>query len=109
MNNSNFQNEPLNKTIRHSVIFSFKAGMSDPDKHHFFDAVSKLTAIEGVRAFEILKQTSIKNKYEFGISMEFQNNEAYQYYNNHPDHVAFVQNIWLKQVEDFLEIDYESL
>ncbi|TRX42415.1 Dabb family protein [Flavobacterium restrictum] len=108
-NNSNSQKVPLNKTIRHSVIFSFKAGMSDQDKRHFFDAVSKLTAIEGVRTFEILKQTSVKNKYEFGISMEFQNNEAYQYYNNHPDHVAFVQNIWLKQVEDFLEIDYESL
>jgi hypothetical protein len=41
--------------------------------------------------------------------MEFKNNEAYQYYNNHPEHVAFVQNIWLREVKDFLEIDYVSM
>ncbi|MFV8370524.1 Dabb family protein [Flavobacterium sp. LB2R40] len=40
---------------------------------------------------------------------EFQNQERCQYYNNHPDHVAFVQNIWLRNVEDFLEIDYKAL
>ncbi|MFV7235050.1 Dabb family protein [Flavobacterium sp. ZB4R12] len=101
--------EQNNVPIHHSVIFIFKDGMTALEKQDFFDAVSKLTTINGVEKFEILKQTSVKNKFEYGILMEFKNMEAYQYYNNHPDHVAFVQNIWLKQVEDFLEIDYEAM
>jgi hypothetical protein len=41
--------------------------------------------------------------------MEFASNELYEQYSNHPDHLKFVQEYWLKEVEDFLEIDYEPL
>jgi hypothetical protein len=40
--------------------------------------------------------------------MVFANQADYTTYNNHPDHVAFVQNRWLKEVSDFLEIDFEK-
>ena len=83
--------------------------MTALEKQKFFDAVSKLTAIYGVGKFEMLKQTNVKNKFDYGILMEFKNMEGYQYYNNHTNHVAFVENIWLKQVKDFLEIDYEPM
>ncbi len=39
--------------------------------------------------------------------MEFASQQAYDQYNDHPDRVAFVQNRWVKEVEDFLEIDFE--
>jgi hypothetical protein len=39
--------------------------------------------------------------------MEFATQALYNTYNNHPDHVAFIHDRWLKEVEDFLEIDYE--
>ena len=32
---------------------------------------------------------------------------AYAAYNEHPDHVRFVQERWLAEIADFLEIDYE--
>ncbi len=99
--------EQNKNNIRHSVIFTFNEGMSPEEKQTFFDEVRKLSTISGVENFEILKQVSVKNKFEHGILMEFKDNEAYQFYNNHPNHVAFVQNIWLKQVADFLEIDFE--
>lgn len=99
--------EQSKNSIRHSVIFTFNEGMSSDEKQVFFDEVRKLSTIRGVENFEILKQVSVKNKFEHGILMEFKDNEAYQYYNNHPNHVEFVQNIWLKQVDDFLEIDFE--
>lgn len=83
--------------------------MTALEKQKFFDAVSKLTAIYGVGKFEMLKQTNVKNKFDYGILMEFKNMEGYQYYNDHPNHVAFVENIWVKQVKDFLEIDYEPM
>ena len=38
--------------------------------------------------------------------MEFADQAAYEAYNEHPDHVAFVQDIWIPEVTDCIEIDY---
>ena len=92
--------------IRHSVILKLKDQLSAEDKQAFFDAVDKLAAIPDVQKFEVLKQISLKNKLDYGISMEFDTQEQYDFYSNHPKHQAFIQNFWLKSVEDFLEIDY---
>ena len=43
------------------------------------------------------------------ISMEFAGPGEYAAYNEHPNHVRFVQDRWLPEVADFLEIDYEVL
>jgi hypothetical protein len=40
--------------------------------------------------------------------MEFADEAAYRAYNDHPDHVAFVEGRWLPEVSDFLEIDYAA-
>jgi hypothetical protein len=95
--------------IHHSVFFKLKHPKGSQLEQSFFAAAKKLAAIPGVEEFERLKQISKKNKFEFGLSMEFANQQLYDTYNNHPDHVAFIQNHWLKEVEDFLEIDYELL
>jgi hypothetical protein len=95
--------------IRHSVILKLKSDISPEEKLAFFDAVDKLELIPNVQKFEVLKQISQKNTFEYGISMEFDTQEHYDSYSNHPEHVAFVQHFWLKNVEDFLEIDYEVL
>ena len=95
--------------LYHSVIFKFKASISNVEKHEFFNAVNKLAMIEGVHHFETLKQTSLKNEYEFGLAMVFDNTEAYQKYNAHPEHSLFIQKYWLTMVDGFLEIDYEPI
>jgi hypothetical protein len=92
--------------IRHSVILKLKESISHESKKAFFDAVDKLKEIPDVETFEVLNQISPKNKFEYGISMEFDTNEKYENYSNHPVHVAFIQNFWIPNVEDFLEIDY---
>ena len=38
--------------------------------------------------------------------MRFANQAAYEGYSKHPDHVAFVEKVWLSNVADFMEIDY---
>ncbi|MEZ5070855.1 MAG: Dabb family protein [Bacteroidales bacterium] len=38
--------------------------------------------------------------------MIFENQAAYDAYNGHPDHVAFVAERWVPEVADFLEIDF---
>ena len=95
--------------IRHSVILKLKEAINADEKLAFFNAVELLSNIPYVQKFEVLKQISPKNKFEYGISMEFDNQEQYDAYSNHPDHVAFVQNFWMSNVEDFLELDYQLL
>jgi hypothetical protein len=41
--------------------------------------------------------------------MEFATDAAYAGYNAHPDHVRFVADRWLPEVESFLEIDAAAL
>jgi len=93
--------------IRHTVVFTPRHAARSPDEADFLGAAANLAAIPGVEAFEILRETSPKNGYRFGISMEFADAAAYAAYNEHPDHVRFVQDHWLPEIEDFLEIDYE--
>jgi hypothetical protein len=94
--------------IRHTVVFTPKHAAGSAEEADFLAAAEGLAAIPGVEAFEILRETSPKNGYRFGISMEFADPAAYQGYNENPDHVRFVQDRWLAEIEDFLEIDYES-
>ena len=93
--------------IRHTVVFKLKHPAGSVEEKNFLTAAMVLASIPGVENFESMKQISKKNHFTFGFSMEFANQQMYDQYNNHPDHVAFVQQRWLKEVEDFLEIDYE--
>jgi quinol monooxygenase YgiN len=93
--------------IRHTVVFKLKHLKGSPEEKAFLDAIQKLSAIPGVQKFELLRQVSKKNNYDFGLSMEFESAKAYEGYNQHPEHIAFVQTVWVKEVKDFMEIDYE--
>ena len=94
--------------IRHTVVFTLAHPEGSPEEADFLATGAQLAAIPGVEAFEILRETSPKNSYRFGISMEFAGAGAYTAYNEHPDHVRFVQERWLPEVAEFLEIDYEA-
>lgn len=93
--------------IRHTVTFRLRHPAGSPAEAEFLDAASALATIPGVERFERLRQTSPKNEFAYGLSMEFADAAAYAAYNEHPDHVAFVEKRWMAEVEDFLELDYE--
>ncbi|MBL9212487.1 MAG: Dabb family protein [Opitutaceae bacterium] len=95
--------------IRHTVVFRLKHAPGSPEERDFLAAARSLVAIPGVEKFELLRQVGRKNAYTFGISMEFADAEVYAHYNDHPAHVRFVQERWLAEVADFLEIDYAPL
>ncbi len=96
-------------SIRHAGIFNFKATVSESQKHAFFVALEALEEINGVEKLDVSRQTSSKNKFKYGFSMEFASNEIYQAYSIHPQHDAFVQDYFIPLVEDFMEIDTEKL
>jgi len=92
--------------IRHTVAFTLVHPEGSDEERAFLAAGRELARLPGVEAFEILREVSPKNGYRFGIAMEFAGQGAYDAYNTHPDHVRFVQEHWLVEVADFLELDY---
>ncbi|MBE7494942.1 MAG: Dabb family protein [Verrucomicrobiaceae bacterium] len=92
--------------IRHTVTFRLKHTPGSDAEKDFLRAARALASIPDVKNFECLRQTSPKNSFTFGLSMEFDDAAAYARYNEHPDHTAFVQQRWLPEVEEFMELDY---
>ncbi|WEK52338.1 MAG: Dabb family protein [Candidatus Kaistia colombiensis] len=95
--------------IRHTVVFRLKHARGSEAERHFLAKARGLASIPGVEKFEQLRQVSAKNDYDFGFSMEFADQAAYSGYNDHPDHVAFVRDRWVPEVDSFLEVDYVPL
>lgn len=95
--------------ILHTVAFRLRYAMDAPETQVFLhDAERILTGIPQVENFQVLREVSEKNDFDFGFSMEFENQAAYDAYNNHPTHQAFVTQRWLKEVADFMEVDYKG-
>jgi hypothetical protein len=94
-----------NGRIRHSVVFTLTHPEGSAEEADFLDAIARLEAIPGVEAFELMREVSPKNDFRFGLTMEFADPSAYGAYNEHPEHVAFVDRRWDAEVADFLEID----
>lgn len=93
--------------IRHTVVFTLKHDVGSAEERAFLDAAQELAKIPSVRKFERLRQVGKKNDFTLGLSMEFDDEEGYEAYNQHPEHVRFVKEQWVPQVARFLEIDYE--
>jgi len=77
--------------------------------YHTRDAIAAardLAVIPGVRDFAIRRQVSPKCDHTFGITMRFADQDAYDHYNAHPRHVAFVRDRWMPEVVSFQEADF---
>ena len=98
----------IGSRVRHTVSFDLHHAAASPEEADFLAAAERLAAVPGVEAFEVVREVSPKNGFRFGISMEFADEAAYAAYNAHPDHVRFVEQRWLAEVSDFLEIDYSA-
>ncbi len=97
----------MDAMIRHTVAFRLRHPDGSSAERDFLDTAQRvLPAIPGVQHFERLREVSRKNGFTFGFSMEFADQEAYDRYSNHPDHNRFVQERWVREVEEFMEIDY---
>ena len=95
--------------IRHTVAFRLKHPAGSAKEKAFLGEALTLRQIPSVRNFEQLRQTSPKNDFTFGFSMEFDDQAAYDTYNAHPLHVAFVRDRWVPEVSVLMEIDYVKI
>jgi acetate kinase len=100
----------VEQKIRHMVIFTLKYNPDAAESLQFLrDGQTILSSIPGVELFSAFHQISPKNDYDFGFSMDFADQAAYDSYNVHPLHVDFVTNRWQKEVVRFLEIDFQAI
>lgn len=100
----------MNHPLRHQVIFSLGSGPAGPATEAFLrDGRTILSAIPGVTNFGVFRQFSSQSNHDFGFSMDFADQAAYDAYSNHPAHVAFVRDRWKTEVVRFLEIDFQEI
>lgn len=95
--------------IYHSVFLQFKSDLSQEQRDTFFVEAKKLAQIPGVQNLQCLQETSPKNRFEYGLIMQFESDAVYQAYTQHPDHVRFVEQVWIPAVASFQEIDYTQI
>ena len=89
--------------LQHTVAFRLDSSV---ELAWFLGQCRCLADIPGVINFEVLEQFGTKNPYSHALSMWFDDVDAYDAYNEHPDHEAFVSTVWLPNVADFVELDY---
>ncbi|MDR5698957.1 Dabb family protein [Agromyces aerolatus] len=94
--------------IRHTVAFALRHEPGSPAEAAFIeDGRRALTSIPGVLDFTVSRQVSPKSDYRFQFAMTFADASAYEGYNAHPAHVAFVEQRWVSEVREFEELDFE--
>ena len=91
--------------IRHAALFRLKESKGTAGERDFLAALAALGTLPGVEDFEIAREISPKNPYDYTVSMRFADQAAYAAYDSHPAHVAFVQTLWIPQVAEFMEHD----
>ncbi|QAY68360.1 Dabb family protein [Paenibacillus protaetiae] len=90
------------------VIFNLKHEQGSAEAEKFLaDGQAILASIPTVSNFGVFSQTSVKNPYQYGFSMDFASQADYDFYNEHPSHTGFVKERWELEVTDFLEIDFQ--
>jgi hypothetical protein len=93
--------------ITHTVTFRLVHDRGSAAERDFLDTARReLSAIAGVRDFTINDQVGAKSDLTLQFSMEFADQAAYDAYNTHPAHVAFVNGRWVPEVAAFQEYDY---
>ena len=92
--------------IRHMVVFNLMHPEgSEEEKEFLEDSVRILGSIPFASDFMLCREVSPKNGFDYGLSFDFASEEDYEKYNNDPRHVEYVNERWLKEVTDFMEID----
>lgn len=94
-------------SIQHTVVFRLIHPAGSTEEQQFLDAGrSILTSIPGVREFAVRRQVSAKSDLTHQFSMVFADQRAYDAYNEHPSHRAFVADRWTSEVAAFQEYDF---
>src|SRR5436853_7623159 len=97
MRRTNQEDRNGGNMIRHTVAFRLRHAAGSAEEAAFLRQARGLADIPGVQKFEQLRQVSPKNGFRYGLSMEFADQAAYEGYDTHPLHRAFVRDRWVPE------------
>nr|WP_314843986.1 Dabb family protein [uncultured Microbacterium sp.] len=93
--------------IQHTVVFRLIHDAGSDDEREFLAAgAAALPSIPGVHDFTVRRQVSAQSDLTHQFSMVFDDQRAYDDYNSHPTHTAFVAERWVPEVAAFQEYDF---
>jgi hypothetical protein len=94
--------------IRHTVAFALPFPAGSSEEARFLRRAARLASIPGVEHFVVLRPLGDEDgsRLPWSLSMEFADQGAYDGYNDHPLHRAFVETVWLPTVTSFAESDF---
>ncbi|MFE4194412.1 Dabb family protein [Paenarthrobacter sp. NPDC056912] len=93
--------------ITHTVVFSLIHEPGSAEETEFLTTAEQtLAEIDGVKDFSVHRQVSAKSDMNWQFSMVFADQSAYDAYNAHAQHVAFVESRWQNEVAAFQEYDF---
>ena len=95
--------------IIHTVAFTLEHASGSAGEVAFLADARILDEIAEVQDFRQLRQVSPKSDFRFSFSMRFDDQDAYDRYNEHPIHQAFVRDRWQTEVGSFQELDFVPL
>ncbi|WP_091226028.1 Dabb family protein [Microbacterium sp. 3J1] len=94
-------------SIQHTVVFRLVHEPGSDEERSFLAAGREiLSSIPGVEDFTVRRQVSPKSDLEHQFSMVFADRAAYDAYDEHPAHTAFVAERWVPEVAAFQEYDF---
>jgi hypothetical protein len=93
-------------TIRHTVAFALPFPDGSDEEAAFLRSAQRLGSIPGVEHLVVLHVLGKEDGPPWALSMDFADQAAYDGYNAHPLHRAFVEREWLPTVTSFAESDY---
>lgn len=95
--------------IRHIVCFKFKPDITEEEKAALVQATRELPkAISVAKSWQDGFNLGPRDKtYDYGITCEFDDWDAFNTYIDHPAHQAFVENYVKKLVPTRAVIDFE--
>ena len=92
--------------IQHTVAFRLIHPRGSEAEAGFLAAGRRvLASIPGVEDFALSEQVGKKSPLTWHFSMLFADEATYAAYNDHPDHLHFVESRWLPEVAEFQEWD----
>lgn len=94
------------KQITHTVFFRLKLDVATLEGQAFYAETMKLADIPVVKAFKWVEEVSDSNSFQYGLHMCFDELADFDAYNKHPDHVRYVNEVWLPNVSEFQVLDY---
>jgi heme-degrading monooxygenase HmoA len=95
--------------IQHLVLVQLRHASGSAAETTFLEGCQMLAGIPGVEDFEVLRQMNPDTEWRFAFSMRFADQQAYDDYKVHPDHVAFGEKVWAPAVTVGQDVDLVRL